>query len=221
MRRKRGVALAIGLFVAFGIIAVYEWRGSGAPGELSPAGAQHAPSARKDVSSNPIEGFDNQPLGVDPWGQSKTVTLDDARKVIEFTLLLPNDPLASDDLIANVWLNTPVVDPPDIPPSPKVAVEYSSSIQVIEKDADPNLKNPGAWEAYVQQSAQDESGVGIPLDQSTAIVNGILALVVAWDPKNSHVQTGSVQWLAPNQILITVSGNLDRATLLRVAGSVR
>ncbi|MBI4261156.1 MAG: hypothetical protein HY658_11375 [Actinobacteria bacterium] len=130
----------------------------------------------------------------EPFVGGRKATLAEADRLVNYPLYRPNDPMASDSTIREVWIDEP---------GGQVAFEYADGLIVFlsEETFDP------------EQMYENQIKEGVP--GKIVTVNGRTALVVSAD----ELGPGSIDFLIDG-IEISIIGNLEAPDLIRIAESV-
>lgn len=159
------------------------------------------------------------PRGMTPLPNGRAVTMRQAEDQVPYRLYRPNDELASDGRASHVWYQPPPGG------GPAVAIEYSSGVQVIVEaewvgrgGGGPGSDAPPDFDALARSLARQAADYWqVPESDYLAEVKGGTAFIVPHRPGRN---TGSIMFSLSDSVRITIYGEADRDTLIRVAESV-
>lgn len=190
--------------------------------------AGSAPRKAPEEVSSPYPGLLPPPADGGIFYGGRQVSLTEAESALSFPLYRPNDELASDATIKRVWIETLEGDEPS---SMRAAIEYTSGVLVkveaewigtpqekapCEDECQGTDTPPSSFAELAERLAAQLATKDVPAADFLATVKGGLALVT---PFRQEIAPGSIMF-SYQGVRITVFGDLDQATLLRIAESV-
>ncbi len=208
LTRIGGGELALGLVAAVGstILALLV-----AGGLLSgrPAPARRDEAAGRSIQPAPDAGarvgLIQPPPGAGPFLRGVKVTLAQAQADVPYALSRPASPLASDDSIAAVWVESG-------PGFSHAAIDYTSGIEEIIQPAE--FTDPSKKFEAIRSELSGDIGSAV----SVQTVQGGPALVI--DQNAQGTNAGSVSFVTHN-LLVQIYGHYPEGTLMSIAETVR